>query len=216
MNKQLTKKTIGIAASAALMASVAFSSSALAAPGGNGNGNGPKDGNGPQGSIAVTNTCEVTVNPIDKSDVVLTLTSVIEDKSTGDGAATNVAWSAQAQEKYKGRDLYAIGDVQTAFYAGIPEENGVKTVTVVKTFDLCDASSETVEVNGDFVPKYPGMSTYAKAANAQTTVMIDDGHKVEGWISRCVDPDLTDDIDQLASLKLEQGLCPANTDRQDD
>jgi hypothetical protein len=34
MNKQLTKKTIGIAASAALMASLAFSGSALAAPGG--------------------------------------------------------------------------------------------------------------------------------------------------------------------------------------
>jgi hypothetical protein len=34
MNKQLTKKTIGIAASAALMASAAFSGSALAGPGG--------------------------------------------------------------------------------------------------------------------------------------------------------------------------------------
>ena len=33
MNKQLTKKTIGIAASAALMASLAFSGSALAGPG---------------------------------------------------------------------------------------------------------------------------------------------------------------------------------------
>ena len=34
MNKQLTKKSIVIAASAALMASVAFSGSALAGPGG--------------------------------------------------------------------------------------------------------------------------------------------------------------------------------------
>ena len=43
MNKQLTKKTIAIAASAALMASVAFSANALAAPGGDKGPPNPKD-----------------------------------------------------------------------------------------------------------------------------------------------------------------------------
>jgi hypothetical protein len=209
MNKQLTKKTIGIAASAALISSVAFSGSALAAKGGNSQSE-------LKGSIGVTNTCEVTVNPYDKSDVVLELTSVIVDKSSGDGEAINVKWSAQAQEKYRGRDLYPIGKVETAEFDNIPEDNGVKTVIVTREFNLCEESDTQVDDgNGDLVPEYPGMSTYAKAANAQTIVMIEQGHRVEGWISRCVDPDSTDGIDQLASLKLEEGLCPGNTDRQD-
>ena len=69
MNKQLTKKSIGIAASAALIASVALSGSALAGPGG-------KDKNGPpapnpvscnlaaldsEGSYVVTHSCADTL-----------------------------------------------------------------------------------------------------------------------------------------------------------
>jgi hypothetical protein len=54
MNKQLTKKTIGIAASAALMASLAFSGSAFAAP-----GNGKAVKNGPKGSISILSVCDL-------------------------------------------------------------------------------------------------------------------------------------------------------------
>ena len=54
MNKQLTRKTIGIAASAALMASLALSGSAFAAPG-NGNGG----ANGKKGSIEILSICDL-------------------------------------------------------------------------------------------------------------------------------------------------------------
>ena len=70
MNKQLTKKTIGIAASAALMASLAVSSSALA--------NGKKKG--PQASAAVSTWCEIT----DERAGDMTVYIRTEDKSSGE------------------------------------------------------------------------------------------------------------------------------------
>jgi hypothetical protein len=77
MNKQLTKKTIGIAASAALMASVVLSGSALAGPG-------KKGGNkkGPQVSASVSTWCEIT----DEVNGVMRVNIRTEDKSTGDAA----------------------------------------------------------------------------------------------------------------------------------
>jgi hypothetical protein len=71
MNKQLTKKTIGIAASAALMASVAFSGSALAGPG----GNGKKE----QASIGVSAYCKIE----NVEEGVMAVYVSIEDKSSG-------------------------------------------------------------------------------------------------------------------------------------
>ena len=74
MNKQLTKKTIGIAASAALMASLAVSSSAIAGP-----GNGPKT-QGPQASAGVSTWCEIT----DEAAGEMTVYVSVEDKSSGE------------------------------------------------------------------------------------------------------------------------------------
>ena len=64
MNKQLTKKTIGIAASAALMASLAFSGSALAAPGGE---KGPPDPQLPPSCTIseATHDCAMTLQSVD-------------------------------------------------------------------------------------------------------------------------------------------------------
>lgn len=75
MNKQLTKKTIGIAASAALMASVALSGSALAGP--------PADkGNkqGPQASASVSTWCEIS----NEAAGDMTVHIRTEDKSSGE------------------------------------------------------------------------------------------------------------------------------------
>ncbi len=69
MNKQLTKKSIGIAASAALIATVALSGNALAAP----------PGKGPQASAAVSTWCEIT----DERAGDMTVYIRTEDKSSG-------------------------------------------------------------------------------------------------------------------------------------
>ena len=72
MNKQLTKKTIGIAASAALIASLAVSGSAFAAPG-NGNGG----ANGKKGSIEILSICD-----LNKTSGKLTVWTKIVDTSS--------------------------------------------------------------------------------------------------------------------------------------
>ena len=192
MNKQLTKKTIGIAASAALMASLAASGSALAAPG---NGNGPNK-QGPQGSIGVMNTCEVDDSNI--YDVLLIVTTTITDKSSGDGVATIIqdGFTVQAMQKFGGRYLFEVGDAQMSTPT-LPEDGSVEFQS---TIHLCQDGVE-----------FEGLDPLAKAANAETTVMIDDGHKVEGWISRCIDdPDTAED--EQVTLKLDRGLCPQNAD----
>lgn len=74
MNKQLTKKIIGIAASAALMASLAISGTALAGPGGD---NSNKQG--PQASAAVSTWCEITNEAAGEMTVFIKT----EDKSSG-------------------------------------------------------------------------------------------------------------------------------------
>ena len=67
MNKQLTKKVIGIAASAALMGTVAFSGSAMA-------------GKGPQASAGVSTWCAIT----DEEAGEMTVYIRTEDKSSGE------------------------------------------------------------------------------------------------------------------------------------
>jgi hypothetical protein len=68
MNKQLTKKLIGIAASAALIGTVAFSGSVLAAKGGN-----------PKASAGVSTWCEIT----DEAAGDMTVHVTVIDKSSG-------------------------------------------------------------------------------------------------------------------------------------
>jgi hypothetical protein len=72
MNKQLTKKLIGIAASAALIGSVAFSGSAMAGKGGN--------KQGPQASAGVSTWCEIS----DEAAGDMTVHVTVIDKSSGE------------------------------------------------------------------------------------------------------------------------------------
>ena len=85
MNRQLTKKLIGIAASAALMGTVAFSGSAIA-------------GKGPQSSAGVSAWCEVDVAS-GQLDMYLT----IVDKSSGVAVAELDSVDVQGLQKDKGR-----------------------------------------------------------------------------------------------------------------
>ena len=205
MNKLNTLKLTSITASAALLLSVVFSSSAVAGP-----GNGPK---GPQASIGVTNICAVDASV--KEDVVLSVTTTIVDKSSGAAEAEITKFSIQAMEKYRGRVLYPIGDPKPDWPVFVVDpEDGLRKAIVESEFHLCVAGvipnpELTPNPDGTFPPN-PGLDPAAKAANAETTVMIDDGHKVEGWISRCIDDPATEDKNELETLKLARGLCPQN------
>ena len=90
MNKQLTKKSIGIAASAALMASVAFSGNALAGPPADNDKKGPPAAQEPscnlsktdiQGNYVITHSCAETLRTVNAA--ILGAGSVYErDQST--------------------------------------------------------------------------------------------------------------------------------------
>jgi len=94
MNKQLTKKAIGIAASAALIATVALSSAASAAPGGN-----------PKSSIGVDTWCEI--KPGDEAVGDMTVHIKIEDKSSGIAYGNTYLQSVvvEAAAKDRGKDF---------------------------------------------------------------------------------------------------------------
>jgi hypothetical protein len=187
MNKQLTKKTIGIAASAALMASLAFSGSAFAAP-----GNGKAVKNGPKGSISVFSICYLEAD--DPANAMLRVETTITDTSSVPGDATLKGMEVQAQEKI-GKNRYDIGDVATADPV---LEDGVAEVST--TLPLCTS------LLGD----KDTLSADAKSANAEITVWITDDHnnKEDGFISRCSDDPDTLYVDEVAQLNVfKQGLC---------
>ena len=186
MNKLNILKLTSITASVALLLSVVFSGSALAGPG---------KKKGPQGSIGVTNICELKPNNL--YDATLEVTTTIVDKSSGAGEAVITSFSIQAKEKYGGRVLNSIGDAQESTPI-LPADD---KVVVNSSLNLCVAGA------------YPGLNPDdAKAVNAETTVWITDGHKASGWISRCVDDPSTDDINELQSLKIgDLALCPQNS-----
>jgi spermidine/putrescine-binding protein len=121
MNKQLTKKTIGIAASAALMASVALSGSALAAP--------PADKSnkqGPQASASVSTWCEIS----NEAAGDMTVHIVTENKSSGDAYAYAQIASANVdlQTKDKGNSWEKLDYQQPALILGVDYD---------VTFNLC-------------------------------------------------------------------------------
>lgn len=183
MNKQLTKKTIGIAASAALMASLAISGSAFAAPGG-----GKAVKNGPKGSIELFSVCYV-------EGKFLRVDTTITDTSSVPGDATLAGMSVQAQEKFSGRERYDIGDAVVAD----PElEYGTASAEV--TIPLCTALD----------PETATLSPDAKSVNAEITVWITDDHnnKEEGFIARCSDDPDTPYVDEVAELSVfKQDIC---------
>ena len=118
MNKQLTKKTIGIAASAALMASLAFSTNAFAERGGN--------KQGPQASAAVSTWCEIT----DERAGEMTVFIRTEDKSSGEAyGLEDIAEATVALvDKDRGNQWDLITFTNPTLYLG---------VDAAVTFNLC-------------------------------------------------------------------------------
>ena len=179
MNKQLTKKTIGIAASAALIASVAFSGSALAGP-----------GKGPQASLGVSAWCEVDVA---NGQIDMHLT--IEDKSSGIAVAELDSVAVQGLQKIKGRDW---DDIEFAtFNDGVrnDENDNPTEITIgadqLVELDICD-----------------GLLAASKAINAEATVtLLGDASKSE-YTTKCGDNPDTLYVNE-ANLKVADyyGLC---------
>jgi hypothetical protein len=156
MNKQLTKKTIGIAASAALMASVVFSGSALAEHKSNHNSN----KKGPQASAAVSSWCEIS----DEKKGEMKVHIRVEDKSSGSATATVSSLYSElyTQNGGKGNDW---GD---PLAMGTPYHVGVGDSFV--TFDLCP---------------FIKAGTLGKAINAKTTLILQQPASKLAYTARC-------------------------------
>jgi len=193
MNKQLTKKTIGIAASAALMATVALSGSALAAPGGN---NSNKQG--PQASLDVFTVCNI--DP-DAGELIVDVT--ITDPNVGLDKATAVLESVKVQGLQKVRgNVWSRGadswDSATDFCIDDPYGSPIAVgTTCTIRLDICTGLANS------------------KAVNAETTVEISglfDGDVVgsskDTYLSRCKDDPETLEVNE-ADLKVADypGLC---------
>lgn len=197
MNKQLTKKTIGIAASAALMASLAFSGSAFADP-----GNGVK--NGPKGSIGLFSICYIETEAeygVDVPTPYLRVETTITDQSSVLGDATLDGMTVQALEKYKGPwsnpDNFAeIGDPHPSYpvLAGDPP-----AASVTSRIPLCQSAMGNAT-----------LSSAARSVNALITVEITDEHnnKDMGFTARCSDDPDTYYVDEVAELNVwKKDLC---------
>lgn len=124
MNKQLTKKTIGIAASAALMAA-ALSATAVAGPG--------NDNKGPKASIKVAAWC--AVEPRALTDATLIVNTLVTDAG-GEVSAEITDSSITPVEgvgNNRGRDKF--NPLEEATVAGPSLIGDVETVEI----DLCAA-----------------------------------------------------------------------------
>jgi hypothetical protein len=201
MNKQLTKKTIGIAASAALMASVAFSGGALAAPG---NGNGPNK-QGPQASLDVMTVCNIDeyagelivditlTDPnegTDKAQAVLQSVTVQGQKKAGGTGKGSNTWTPGADSWSDAEKCEPVDDYTPA------EDIEIGTTCQIR-LDICTGLGDS------------------KAVNALTTVNISglaDGNPVGSskleYTSQCKDDPYTEDVNE-AILKVAdyEHLC---------
>jgi len=182
MNKQLTKKAIGIAASAALLASVAFSGSALAAPP-------DKDGGPPQKNNDVAKGTKTSIDVYSNCNIVdrdLVVNVTITDKNDYPGSTKTLATlesvTVQALEKTGPRSY---NDVPVAWDNTLDkcdggDDIGFTTTCTITLVDVCDM-----------------LSADAKSLDALTTVSTGDNGNLVNYYSQCKDSD----------LKLEDGAC---------
>lgn len=176
MNKQLTKKTIGIAASAALIASVALSGSALAAPPGKDKPAKNEDiDNGDRTSISIYQTCD-----IDNGDLKVHVSIMDNNAGTDKATATLKSVTVQGLEKTGPREYASLGDAWM-WNSGSWDN------------DVCD-SDDAIEIGTTCtitLPNFCGKkSAGAKAFDALTTVDTGpDGNRVE-YYAQCKDSDL--------------------------
>jgi hypothetical protein len=178
MNKQLTKNTIGIAASAALIATMAFSGSALAGPG---------DGKGPQSSAGVFSVCHIDA---DAGELVVDIT--ITDKSSGIATASLDSASVQGLKKVS-KNLWMTSDDKWESAMGDTCEGGAPIMigtTCTVRLDICSDLGN------------------AKAVNAETTVTLQGTASKDTYLSRCKDDPATDDINEAKLKVADYpGLC---------
>ena len=189
MDKQLKKNVVSMAASAALLLSVVYSGSAFAGPG-NDSGKGWK--NGPKGSISLFSVCYL--EDAYPANAMIRVETTITDASSVPGDAELMDMTVQAQQKFKGRERFDIGD---GAQADPVLENGVAEVST--TLPLCSSASGA-----------PTLDPAAKSVNAEITVWITDEHnnKEDGFIARCSDDPDTLYVDEVAELNVwKQDLC---------
>ena len=176
MNKQLTKRTIAIAASAALMASVALSGSALAAPPGKGKPEkNPDIETGDRTSISIYQTCD-----IDKGNLKVHVSIMDNNAGTDKAKASLKSVTVQGLEKTGPQDFGTLGDAWE--WNSESWEN-----------DVCD-SGKAIEIGTTCTITLPNFCTKksadAKAFDALTTVDTGpNGNRVE-YYAQCKDSDL--------------------------
>ena len=224
MNKQLTKKTIAIAASAALIASVALSGSALAAR------------KGPQASLDVMTVCNIdAVN----EELIVDVTLTDPNKDTNKAQAVLESVTVQGLQKAggggKGSNTWTDGadswsDAEKC--EPVDKYTPAKDIEIGTTctikLDICgrypnpDCDVEPTQgqeycadASGNTIPAFLNILGDSKAVNARTTVMISGeiGNDVYGssrneYTSLCKDDPYTEDVNE-ANLKVADypGLC---------
>ena len=190
MNKQLTKKTIGIAASAALMASMAFSGSALA--GHNDNHNSNKQG--PQQSLDVFTVCEIDQYN-DEIDIRIELT----DKSSGEAVAALGNVTVLGKEKNTGQKWYDSGFAWDSDFDTCQDEYG-NDIGPIEIGKVCHVS----------LPVNCATLDNNKALNAETTVVLDEtdfAASKDAYMSRCKDDPDTYENEAIMKIADYPYLC---------
>ena len=177
MNKQLTKKTIGIAASAALM-TAALSATAVAGP--------DNPNKGPKASIKVAAWCDVEVNS--EGDALLNVHTLVRD--SGGPVEAVLLVDMNSIQAYQGVGNNRRGDK----FSPLSDTDG-KLETVPSAIGVIE-NHEPINLCA------AGMDPAANAANALVTVEIAGGHKT--FTAMCGNHDLDGDgyLDVFSDVKI--------------
>ena len=169
MNKQLTKKTIGIAASAALMATMAFSTTAYAERGGN--------KQGPQASLDVMTVCNIDA---DAGELIVDVTITDPNEGTDKAQAVLDTVEVQGLKKFRGKNWLLSDDKWESTMGDLCDDGtsiSIGTTCTVK-IDICSDLGNS------------------KAVNAETTVVLMENASKTGYLSRCKDDLATEYVDE--------------------
>ena len=182
MNKQLTKKTIGIAASAALMAA-ALSATAVAGPG--------NDNKGPKASIKVAAWCDVEVTS--EGDALLNVHTLVTD--SGGPVEAVLLVDMNSIQAYQGVGSNRKGDKFSPLSVIVEENDLGKLENVPSAIGVIE-NHEPINLCA------AGMDPAANAANALVTVEIAGGHKT--FTAMCGNHDLDGDgyLDVFSDVKI--------------
>jgi hypothetical protein len=178
MNKQLTKKTIGIAASAALIATLAMSSSAFA-----GHNNGKGSDNGQKGSIKILSICD-----LNKDTGTLRVWTKIDDTSSDPAYGAELdSLFVQATQKIGTGKLQTDTDIPGGMGSTDPEFADAPIPDVSRFDDCRNAIGDPARpASCNEVPvSVCGLSPDARAVNATIEVLINGIHNAKEVRSEC-------------------------------